>query len=98
MPEDGGPFPHADLVDDSNPSGAVLAGEPLVQDAPHVPSNVEVPSTHTAAPELTHPGESQSNGLAERTVGMFEEQFCTLESALEHRLQRRVPTSHPIKA
>ena len=25
---------------------------------------------HTAAPELTHPGESQSNGLAERSVGI----------------------------
>ena len=62
--------------------------EPRVDEVPHVPSSVEVPSTHTAAPEMTHPGESQSNGLAERAVGMFEDHFRTMKCALEKRLRQ----------
>ena len=93
---DSEPVSHAELIDSHHPSGAVLGDEPNVSDIPHVPSSVEVTSTHTAAPELTHPGESQSNGLAERSVGLFEDQFRTLKNALESRLKRRIPTSHPV--
>ena len=44
----------------------------------------------------SHPGESQSNGMAERSVGIFEDQFGTLKHALEVKLQRRLPVSHPV--
>ena len=81
-----------------NPDGVVLADEVPVSDIPHVPSSRLVESTHTAAPELTHPGESQSNGLAERSVGIFEDQFRTLKHALEFRLKHRLPASHPVTA
>ena len=59
---------HARLIAD-RPDGAVIADSDLpIGEIPHVPSSVEVESTHVAAPEYTHPGESQSNGLAERSV------------------------------
>ena len=89
---------HARLLED-RPDGAVIADAELpIGDVPHVHSSVEVESTHTAAPEFTHPGESQSNGLAERSVGIFEDQFRTLKHALETRLQRRIPSSHSVIA
>ena len=47
---------------------------------------------------MTHPGESQSNGLAERAKGIFEDHYRTLKSAFEQRLKRRIPTSHPVIA
>ena len=87
---------HEQLVDDGHPDGAVLAHEHSVDDAPHVPSSCAVDSTHTAAPELTHPCESQSNGLAERSVGVSEDQFRTLKHALELRPKQRLPSSHPV--
>ena len=59
---------------------------------------VDAEATHTAAPEMTHPGESQSNGLAERSVGLWEDQFRTLKHALELRLKHRLPMSHPVTA
>ena len=65
---------------------------------PHVEDTPAVQSSHTAAPELTHPGESQSNGLAERSVGIFEDQFRTLKMAFEMRLKHRIPSSHPVTA
>ena len=44
----------------------VLTNEDLnITDAPHVSSGVTVESAHVATPEVSHPGESQSNGLAE---------------------------------
>ena len=45
---------HADLVD-----GNGLVRDLEVDDVPHVDGSHGVESTHTAAPELTHPGESQ---------------------------------------
>ena len=71
----------ADVIE-INDDGAKLADEVAVGNEPHVMSSKEVSSTHTAAPELTQPGESQSNGLAERAVGMFEDQFSMLKHAL----------------
>ena len=80
---------HYQFIDAGHPDGAVLGQEEVeVDDAPHVPSSRTVESTHTAAPELTHPGESQSNGFAERSVGVFEDHFRTLKHSLEIRMQR----------
>ena len=77
-------------------TGGALNLDPNVDDdEPYVKSS-EAHSSHTAAPELTHPGESQSNGLAERAVGVWEDQFRTLKHALELRLKHRLPASHPI--
>ena len=41
-------------------------------------------------------GESAYNGKAERAVQTFEDQLRTLESALDSRLNRRVPVNHPL--
>ena len=88
---------HYQFVDAGHADGAVLGQEEVeVDDAPHVPSSRTVESTHTAAPELTHPGESQSNGYAERSVGVFEDHFRTLKHSLELRIQRRLPVTHPV--
>ena len=57
---------------------------------------LEGASTELAIPELTHPGESQSNGAAERAVQLVEDQARTLKSALEDRLGRKVPEEHPV--
>ena len=88
-----GAIAHDELFD---ANGDLRPGEAEVDGDAHVPSTVAVDSAHTAAPELTHPGESQSNGLAERSVGIFEDQFRTLKSALEIRLKHRLPVSHPV--
>ena len=89
-------LPHAQLITDG-PNGAMVADVEIPGgDAPHVPSTVAVGASHTAAPELTHPGESQSNGLAERSVGIFEDQFRTLKCALEQRIKMRIPSKHPV--
>ena len=47
-------------------------------------------------PELTHPGESKTNGFAERSVRTLEEQTRTLLLALEAKLNMKVPASHPL--
>ena len=82
---------HAQLVEDGK-----LAENPDVSDDPGESDAQVVESTHTAAPELSHPGESQSNGLAERSVGIFEDQFRTLKMALETKIKHRLPSSHPV--
>lgn len=61
-----------------------------------VPNDVGVDSTHVATPQLSQPGESASNGRAERSVGEFMDQIRTLKTALESRLKVRLPSSHPI--
>ena len=76
--------------------GSSLMRDPVINDEPHVATPMVTPTAHTAAPEMTHPGESQSNGLAERSVGMWEDQFRTLKHALEVRLKHRLPLSHPV--
>ena len=50
------------------------------------------------SPEAPAKGESQSNGLAERSVGIFEDQLRTLKFALEAKIQHRLPSSHPVTA
>ena len=49
-----------------------------------------------AVPELAHPGESASNGLAERGVRTLEEQARTHLAALEARTDIPIPAQHPI--
>ena len=88
------PVTHGDVV---TLEGS-LEMEPRFHDEPYTPKTEDMPSSHTAAPEMTHPGESQSNGLAERSVGMWEDQFRTLKHALELRLKHRLPMSHPVTA
>ena len=41
-----------------NADGHLRSGEAEVNEDAHVPTSVAVDSAHTAAPELTHPGES----------------------------------------
>ena len=84
---------HTQLVE-----GDKVIDDPDVADEPHVENGPEISSTHTAAPELTHPGESQTNGLAERSVGIFEDHFRTIKAALEIKLKQRLPSAHPITA
>ena len=47
-------------------------------------------------PERTHPGESQSNGTAERAVRSIMDMVRTLKHALESRLRARITCSHPL--
>ena len=42
------------------------------------------------------PGESKSNGVAERAVQQIEDHLRTLKSAYEARLDARVPMNHPV--
>ena len=49
-----------------------------------------------ASPEQSAVGESASNGTAERTVQLFEDQLRTLKGALEARLGSRLPNVHPV--
>ena len=42
-------------------------------------------------PERPPVGESQSNGIIERAVGLVADQARTLKAALEHRIGARVP-------
>ena len=53
-------------------------------------------TSHIATPELSHPGESASNGLAERSAGEFMDQLRTLKTALENRLKIRLSSSRPV--
>ena len=47
-----------------------------------------------AVPESSAIGESASNGRAERTVQSFEDLLRTLKSALETRMQAKLPVQH----
>ena len=51
-----------------------------------------------ATPERSMPGESPSNGIAERAVQQLEDQVRTMKLALEARLKVRIPMDHPIMA
>ena len=58
----------------------------------------EVDRARVAIPEHSHPGESQSNGLAERTVRELIDQVRTLKMSIEQRLKGRLPNNHPVMA
>ena len=49
-----------------------------------------------AAPEHSAVGESASNGMAEKTVQMFEDQLRTLKAALEAHTGTRLPMDHAV--
>ena len=56
------------------------------------------PPTMVAVPELTHPGESQTNGLAERSIRTLEEQTRVHLAALEARIKIQIPSQRPMLA
>ena len=49
-----------------------------------------------AVPESSAVGESASNGRAERAIQSFEDLLRTMKSALETRIQQKVPVSLPV--
>ena len=49
-----------------------------------------------AVPEHSHPGESQSNGLAEKAVRKVTDHIRTMKLALETRPNARLPNDHPV--
>ena len=83
-------------LDDLAKDGILTDEDLTISDVPKPSSNLTVDSTHVGAPEVSHPGESQSNGLAERSVGEFVDQLRTLKTALESRLKARLSSSHPV--
>ena len=56
----------------------------------------EVERAHVAVPEHSHPGESQSNGLAERTMREVTNEIRTLKMYLELRIKGRLANDHPV--
>ena len=54
------------------------------------------PTLTQMVPEASAVGESQSNGKAENAVQTFEDLLRTYKSALETRLECRIPVKHPI--
>ena len=62
------------------------------------PATTSPPQTPTlvAVPELTHPGDSATNGLAERSVRSIEEQSRTFLAAIEARIKIPIPSEHPL--
>ena len=52
--------------------------------------------SYEAVPEYSAVGASASNGRAERAVQTIEDQLRTLKSALEARIDTRVPSTHPV--
>ena len=64
---DGNSIQHDVMVE----NGKLKTDDLPSSDAPHVEKGLRVESTHTAAPEVSHPGESQSDGYAEKSVGDF---------------------------
>ena len=55
----------------------------------------EVERAQVAVPEHSHPGESQSNGLAESSMKELIDEVRTLKMSTEHRIQGRLPNNHP---
>ena len=47
------------------------------------------------APGSSAIGESQSNGVAERTIQVIEDDVYTLKSAFEERIETRLASTHP---
>ena len=66
-----------------------------VEDESPEPDTVEA---QVAVPEHSHPGESQSNGLAEAAMKELVDEVRTLKMSLEYRLKSRLPNNHPVMA
>ena len=90
--DDGTSIQHDVMVE----NGELRSDDLPISDVPHGDDSLRIESTHTAAPEVSHPGESQSNGHAEKSVGDFVSQLRTLKTALESRLKARISSSHPV--
>ena len=73
--------------------GDLESGEPKEEDNP-----MATESVHVGVPEHSHPGESQSNGKAERAVGVFEDQLRTYKAAYEARFKMALTSTHPVMA
>ena len=58
----------------------------------------KVEPAQAAVPEPSHPGESQSNGLAETAVREVVDQIRTLKMSLERRVKGRLVNNHPFMA
>ena len=58
----------------------------------------DVKRAHIAVPEHSQPGESQSNGLAERAIREVVEEIRTLKMSLERRVKGRLANTHPVMA
>ena len=63
---------------------------------PGIPDRVNAEPVQTATPELTQPGESQSNGIAERAIQQVVDLFRTIKTSFESRIGARVPMAHPL--
>ena len=57
-----------------------------------------VDQSAVAVPEHSHPGESQTNGLAERAVQELVDHVRVFKLALEANINARIPAEHPILA
>ena len=75
-------------VDDDTSAMDKLNADKNDHDDPSAPESEKV---ITATPEETMPGESQSNGLAEKAVQQVEDQIRTMKDAHEARLGVRSP-------
>ena len=62
------------------------------------PPHKQIDFSTLAVPEHSHPGESPSNGLAERSVQLWEDQFRTMKTALDSRLGIVLSNQHPVTA
>ena len=83
-----------DSTDHGLPIASMDDDEP---DAPTAVPSIPTPTSPiTAVPELTHPGESASNGLAERAVRTLEEFTRTTIAALQQHLHAPLTMSHPL--
>ena len=58
----------------------------------------DVAEAQVAVPEHSHPGESQSNGLAESAIKELVDHVRTLKMSLEHRLRGRLPNKLSVMA
>ena len=74
-------------------SGDMQAGEIKEDEYPR-----SVAQSNVAVPEHSHPGESQSNGRAERAVQDLVNHVRVLKLALEANIKARLPSEHPIMA
>ena len=94
--------PGSDVPDDHVDVSQFISNGEITNEDVNVGDSVDINkpvpdvTSHIATPELSHPGESASNGLAERSVGEFMDQLRTLKTALESRLKIRLSSSHPV--
>ena len=73
---------------------------PVEEDEPDASTEVPIAPGEdgpvVAVPEVAHPGESASNGLAERAVGVVEDHIKTLLPSLKIDLGVAIPIDHAL--